>query len=122
MIIGLKTFYIRSRPWLGIVLLLGGLLLVACQYLPTSPSVMPAGNELLQLVQTIPLPGVAGRIDHLAVDRPGHRLFIAALGNNTVEVIDLAAGKRDHTITGLVEPQGVLFLPDFNQVYVANGG
>jgi chromate transporter len=43
----------------------------------------------LRLVQTIPLPGVQGRIDHLAVDVAGQRLFVAALGNNTVEVVDL---------------------------------
>ena len=56
------------------------------------------------------------------MDRAGHRLFIAALGNNTVEVIDLITGKRIHTITGLEEPQGILFLSDVNQVYVASGG
>ena len=50
----------------------------------------------LQRVQTIPMPGVSGRMDHLAVDVEGGRLFAAALGNNqnTVEVIDLKAGKR----------------------------
>jgi DNA-binding beta-propeller fold protein YncE len=45
----------------------------------------------------------------------------AALGNNTVEVIDLKEGKRVSTITGLKEPQGVLYLPAVNRVYVANG-
>src|SRR6266699_364965 len=45
----------------------------------------------LRLVQTILLPGVEGRIDHFAVDAKGQRLFVAALGNNTVEVVDLAA-------------------------------
>src|SRR5215467_12617363 len=50
----------------------------------------------LQRVQTIPMPGVSGRMDHLGVDVEGGRLFAAALGNNqnTVEVIDLKAGKR----------------------------
>ena len=60
----------------------------------------------LRLVQTIPLPHVEGRIDHLAVDLQGQRLFVAALGNNTLEVLDLKAGTRLHTITGLHEPQG----------------
>src|SRR5215212_5536163 len=120
--ISLKTFYPRSRPWLSIILLFSGLLLVACQRLSTAPKVTPVDKGLLQLEQTIPLPAVAGRIDHLATDIVGHRLFIAALGNHTVEVIDLAAGKRIHTITGLAEPQGVLFLPDFNQIYVTSGG
>src|SRR5216117_958293 len=55
---------------------------------PSSPTEPPAvGEGSLRLVQTIPLPGVAGRIDHLAVDLAGKRLFVAALGNNTVEVV-----------------------------------
>src|SRR5438128_898621 len=66
----------------------------------------------LQLVQTIPLPHVEGRIDHLAVDLQGQRLFVAALGNNTLEVLDLKAGTRLHSITGLHEPQGVVFIPE----------
>src|SRR5436305_9415500 len=75
----------------------------------------------LRLVQTIPLPNVEGRIDHLAVDLKGQRLFIAALGNNTVEVLDLHAGKRIRSITGFREPQGVAFIPEFNKLFVANG-
>jgi DNA-binding beta-propeller fold protein YncE len=76
---------------------------------------------LLRLMQTIPLPNVEGRIDHMAVDLRGQRLFIAALGNNTVEVVDLRAGKRIRSITGLHEPQGVSFIPEFNKIFVANG-
>lgn len=74
----------------------------------------------LRLVQTIPLPNVEGRIDHMAVDLKGQRLFIAALGNNTVEVLDLRAGKGIQSITGLDEPQGVGFIPEFNKIFVAN--
>jgi DNA-binding beta-propeller fold protein YncE len=75
----------------------------------------------LRMVQTIPLPNVEGRIDHMAVDLKGQRLFIAALGNNTVEVVDLRAGKRTQSISGLHEPQGVSFIPEFNKLFVANG-
>jgi hypothetical protein len=78
-------------------------------------------GTVLQLVQTIPLPDVEGRIDHLAVDLQGQRLFVAALGNNTLEVLDLTAGTRLHTITGLHEPQGVVFLPESNTLVVTNG-
>jgi DNA-binding beta-propeller fold protein YncE len=77
-------------------------------------------SALLRLVQTIPLPNVEGRIDHMDVDIKGQRLFIAALGNNTVEVLDLRAGKRIRTITGLHEPQGIGFIPEFNKIFVAN--
>ena len=74
----------------------------------------------LRLIQTIPLRNVEGRIDHMAVDLKGERLFIAALGNNTVEIVDLRAGKHMETITGLHEPQGVGFVPEFNKIFVAN--
>ena len=75
----------------------------------------------LKLSQTIPLPGVEGRIDHMSVDVKGQRLFVAALGNNTVEVVDLAQGKRSRSITGLKEPQGIVYIPALDQVVVANG-
>jgi len=50
-------------------------------------------SNLLTQVQVIPLDGVEGRIDHLGLDAKGRRLFVAALGNDTVEVVDLVAGK-----------------------------
>ncbi len=75
----------------------------------------------LRLVQTIPLPNVEGRIDHMAMDLKSQRLFIAALGNNTVEVLDLRAGKRIRSITGLHEPQDIGFVPEFNKIFAANG-
>src|SRR5207302_5604178 len=62
-----------------------------------------------------------GRIDHMAADVPGHRLFVAALGNNTLEVVDLTAGSRIHSIRGLHEPQGIAYLEEGNRLYVANG-
>lgn len=88
-----------------------------------SPVASPAAvNETLTLLQTIPLPNVDGRIDHFSIDIKGQRLFVAALGNNTVEVIDLNVGKVIHAISGLSEPQGVLYIPELNKIYVANGG
>jgi len=59
----------------------------------------------LRPIQTVPLPGVEGRIDHLAVDLAGQRLFVAALGNTTVEVNDLKKGQRIHSVAGIKEPQ-----------------
>jgi YVTN family beta-propeller protein len=79
---------------------------------------LQAGPPLTQL-QTIPLGSINGRIDHLAVDVKGQRLFVAALGNNTVEVIDLKTGAKIHTIPGLKAPQGVLYHPDTNRLVVA---
>jgi hypothetical protein len=74
----------------------------------------------LQLKKTIPLPGVEGRIDHFDVDLDGERLFVCALGNNTVEVIDLGKGERAHTINGLGAPQGVAFARELNRLLVTN--
>jgi DNA-binding beta-propeller fold protein YncE len=75
----------------------------------------------LKLAGTIPMPSVRGRIDHLSVDVKGRRLFVSALGNNTVEVLDLTSGKDIQTITGMHEPQGVFYVPESNKLFVANG-
>jgi len=79
-----------------------------------------AESTPLKLKQTIPLPGVEGRIDHFASDPSGQRLFVCALGNNSLEVIDLRTGKLAHTITGLGAPQGVGYAPEANRLFVAN--
>ncbi|PYT82701.1 MAG: hypothetical protein DMG40_05365 [Acidobacteria bacterium] len=77
-------------------------------------------NEPLKLEKAIQLPDVQGRIDHMSIDVKGQRLFVSALGNNTVEVIDLKAGKRANTIPGLKEPQGVLFVANNDRLFVAS--
>ena len=74
----------------------------------------------LQLKQTIPLPGVEGRIDHLDLDAAGDRLFVCALGNNTADVLDLRKGERVHTISGLGSPQGLVYIAELNRLFVAN--
>jgi YVTN family beta-propeller protein len=76
----------------------------------------------LKVIKTIPLPGVRGRFDHFAMDTKGQRLFVAALGNNTLEVVDTGTGKRLKSITGLRSPTGVVYLEESNQIGVANGG
>jgi DNA-binding beta-propeller fold protein YncE len=76
----------------------------------------------LSEVQVIPLPGVERRIDHFAVDPAGKRLFVAALGNGTLEVLDLDAGTRITSIRGLKEPQGVAYLPLVHRIVVAMRG
>lgn len=85
-------------------------------------SITSRADEPLHLIETIRLPGVDGRIDHMALDVMGQRFFVAALGNNTVEVVDLNAHKVVHSIRGLREPQGVAFLNDLELIAVASGG
>lgn len=76
----------------------------------------------LVLEAKIPLGQVSGRIDHLAVDLKRQHLFVAELGNDTLGVVDLAAGKVLREITGLSEPQGVGCERTTDTVYVANAG
>lgn len=77
----------------------------------------------LVLVRIIPIPGVEGRFDHMAVDNKGGRVFAAIYGNDSVEVIDTARGKRVHSLQeGFSKPQMVAYLPDSNRIVVSNEG
>ena len=80
-----------------------------------------SAEEPLTLARSIELPRVDGRIDHLAFDPIGQHLFVAALGNNTVEVLDLKAGAHVKSLPGFREPQGIAVAPDAKVVAVANG-
>jgi hypothetical protein len=79
----------------------------------------PQHAKPLVLTGAIPLPNILGRIDHLAFDGKGH-LFVSALGNDSEEVIDLSAGRRVHSISGIPRPQGVAFAPEFNKLFVGS--
>jgi hypothetical protein len=85
-------------------------------------AIAPQGSSAdIKLVGKIPMPGVAGRIDHFAIDGKNHRLFVAALGNGTVEVLDCKSQKRIRSIRGFGEPQGVVWDPIQNLLAVADG-
>jgi YVTN family beta-propeller protein len=77
-------------------------------------------TSTLRLIKRIPLPQVEGRIDHMAVEVAGQRLFVAALGNRSLEVVDLKKGERVRSISPLGEPQGIRYLSASNIVVVAN--
>src|SRR5260221_7347473 len=91
----------------------GILLAIAMQ-----PSAAP---EPLRFVRAIELPRVEGRIDHLTLDSAGQKLFVAALGNNTVEVVDVKNGAHLENLPGFREPQGVAGVPDAKVIAVASG-
>jgi DNA-binding beta-propeller fold protein YncE len=80
-----------------------------------------AADAPLALVRSLELPRVEGRIDHLAFDSANQRLYVAALGNNTVEVLDTKAGSHIKSLPGFHEPQGIAVAGDFKLVGVANG-
>jgi DNA-binding beta-propeller fold protein YncE len=73
----------------------------------------------LKLTTLIPLENVHGRIDHFGFDR-NNRLFVSALGNNTAEIVDVSAQRVVHTIAGVPTPQGVVYSPETNKLFVAS--
>jgi DNA-binding beta-propeller fold protein YncE len=97
------------------------ILLAASLMGPATVTAQTTGAPLV-LDTKIPLGEVSGRIDHLSIDIKRQRLFVAELGNNTLGVVDLAAGKVLRRIAGLREPQGVAYVPFADSVYVANAG
>jgi hypothetical protein len=76
----------------------------------------------LKLEKVIPISSVKGRIDHMDVNIKDRIVYVAALGNNSVEVVDIVKGMVLHSIKGVDEPQGVAYLPQQQEIFVANGG
>ena len=96
--------------------------LTACQpqqaAAPPAPQPAAEGASPLVLTASLPLEGVKGRFDHFASGKG--KVFLSALGNNSVEIIDLFQGTRIHEITGVPNPQGVAFSPEANELFVAS--
>ena len=86
-------------------------------------SARPEGQSKppLVLMQTIPMPQVKGRMDHLWVDTRSRRLFVAALESGSVEIVDLQSGRWLQSIPGFKKPQGILYLPRLHKLFVASG-
>src|ERR1700730_9756612 len=76
----------------------------------------------LQLIQKILVPGVAGRIDHFTAFPKRRLLIFAALGNNSMEIVNTFQAKVVQSVKGLDEPQGVLYVPGLDKIFVANAG
>jgi DNA-binding beta-propeller fold protein YncE len=74
----------------------------------------------LTLKQTIPLAQIQGGFNHMSVDSGRSLLFATAPANNSLEIIDLKAGKSVRSIGGET-PAAVRFAPEFNQLYVTRG-
>jgi DNA-binding beta-propeller fold protein YncE len=85
-----------------------------------SPDSTNMQTDVIALSTKINLPGVNGRIDHIAYDEINHLAFIAALGNNTVEVVNISTQKIIHSIKGLHAPQGIIYIPSLKRLVVAN--
>jgi hypothetical protein len=99
-------------------------LLAACCVALAACFVVPASAEdkqSLRLVQTIRLPGIKGRLDHMGVDLEKKRLFLAAVANGTLEIVDLSAGVVINSLGGFKDTQDALFIGgNFNKLYVSS--
>lgn len=100
-----------------IVLALAGVSLA----LGSTPSHAAQGSGPLRPVQTIALPNVSGRIDHFTADVRDRRLFISALGNHTVEVVDMARDKWMRSLPGVQKPQGECYVVPLGKLFTADG-
>jgi DNA-binding beta-propeller fold protein YncE len=106
---------VRTGAWILLPLAVSG-----CGSLGAQSSLDPS-NPWLRPVAVVSLPNVGGRIDHLAFDAAREHLFVAALGNDSVEVIDTSKHVRLQSLSGFHEPQGIAVLSDLSAVAVANG-
>lgn len=74
----------------------------------------------LVLAKTIPLPGVSGGFNHHSADGKGHRLFLCASSNQTVEVVNLDTGKVERSLPG-DKPAATCYAPDLGLLCVSRG-
>jgi len=91
-------------------------------YIATPLRAVEPPSAPLQRVQTIPLAGPEGRLDHLALDPVHHRLFVANMPNSSLDVVDLALGKLIRQVPGQRGIQGIAYAPDLNLIFVGDGG
>ena len=109
---------------LGLLTLVPIAFLASCRSAPAADTPSAAQHELppLQLIQRIPAPNVTGRIDHFTAYPKRRLLIFAALGNNSLEIVNTFEGRIVQSIKGLDEPQGVVYVPEFDKIFVANAG
>jgi hypothetical protein len=70
---------------------------------------------------TIALPIGTGKFDHFAFDPKANRLFIAATGNHSVEILDLNTGQITESLTGIGKPHGLAWVHTTGFLYASDG-
>lgn len=80
-----------------------------------------ADQPSLVLVQTIPLKGRVGKLDHLALDAKNDRLFVANKPNNTLDIVDLKTGKLLRQVGAQQGIQGIAYSPELDRIFVGLG-
>jgi DNA-binding beta-propeller fold protein YncE len=78
--------------------------------------------SVLNLVNSVSVPGVQRKWDHFGVDLPGNRIFVSSEEDPAVEIFDLRTGKHLRSLTGFKEPHNVLPLPELKKILVIDGG
>ena len=96
------------------------ILQVLCLFFCVAAAQAQSSSPLV-LNRTIPLPGVASKFDHLAIDEAGNRLFPLPQPSHAVEVIDLKTDKVQQSITGLGKPHGLAWDAATGSLYVSDG-
>ncbi len=81
-----------------------------------------AGDLPLKHVTDIALPGNATRLDYQSLDARRHLLFVAHLGDSTVDVIDTKARRVVATVPAVSKVHGVLVVPSLNTAYASATG
>lgn len=109
----------RGRRWLPAVLL-------TIVVLTTASTLPPAGAHTsrlpLQRVRDVPLPGRSTRFDYQSIDPVGRRLYIAHLGDSSVDVIDLDSSRVVARVPDLPDVHGVLAVPELERVFASAAG
>ncbi len=94
---------------------------LACLGLLMSRGLRADGPQPLERIATIELKGKPGLLDHLVVDHTHERLLVANQCNDTLDVVDLRAGKLWKQIHGQTEIHGVAYAPELDRVFTGNG-
>lgn len=76
----------------------------------------------LERLRDIPLPGRSSRFDYQSIDAPGHRLYVAHLGDSSVDVVDLDTFAVVAHVPDLSEVHGVLAVPELGRVFASATG
>lgn len=108
----------RGRAALPALAVLAACLLAGC----SGPSQAPASALPLKQVQDIALPGGATRLDYQSIDAAAHRLYIAHLGDGTVEAVDLDKAAVAGTVQDVPSAHGVMAAPDRHTLLAAASG